>query len=167
MAQLQIYQLAKIGDVHLIFHLRRPPSWDKDPPNNSAGLVCRVIIISQDVVVVDLPWGDSSSLQDILYKVYMKSLHHSENYSVHSGSVVCLIRDIELLQNDDDIHESTELTKEIYSDQVLHFHDFLHVSPPFPPQERLFQSHFSWFPLNYLIYSSNAKSLKLLTAFAT
>lgn len=123
MPLLKVFQVVKINDMVLIF--------DNDSNRTQSSLSrCKVILISNAVHIVDMDWTE---VLDLVHEI--SALLHSTDpskSSLHaphfSASIISVIREKDAA-DDGDVsapHFSVE-EDHGYDDQVIAFHDYLHV----------------------------------------
>lgn len=110
MPSLKIFQIAKIGPIVLIFDNKDVSDFNE----------CKVIIVNDSVTIIDLSWHNIAHLVHELINVHFQALQHSHAYL--SASMICLVRDKE-----EEEEEEEDLNADLYDDQVLDFHEFVHV----------------------------------------
>lgn len=105
----------KIGHIIIIF--------DASEESHSSAHGCKVILINDFVTMIDMTWYQISSLMDELFHTLLPIIEQDPSVSYLSASIVCLVRDKDI-DHDEVMHAGIE---ESYDDQLLSFHDYIHV----------------------------------------
>lgn len=112
MPDLKVFQIVKIGSLFVIF----------DASDGRAdGADCKAIVVNESVTIVDWSWRDIADLVQVVARDCVGG--GAQCGAATTASLVCLVRD------KDDEAAADDSRGDAYDDQLVAFHDYLHVSP--------------------------------------